>query len=453
MPSRRRVDVVLDSIKRLQRIGATTNLLNLLRKQHPADLAQVLGNLPPLERRSAFTILLDHDGGLAMRAVAELDRDVGAALLVDRPAEQLARLFPEIPPDDAAALIDRLPDELSASVLEHMRQREADDVQQLLEHDDRTAGRIMNPEVFALSEDLSVGNAIKAFQESRSVEMVFYLYVVDAQGHLAGVLSLRRLLLVSPDTTLKEIMTTEPIRTRVDTHQEDVAREVAAYNLLAIPVVDGDNKLAGVITVDDVIDVIKDEATEDMLRLAGVPADESVSTSPLEAWRKRLPWLAINLGTAVLAALVVQRFQATIDQVVALAAFMTIVASMGGNAAIQTLTVIVRGIALGELTWGNSRRALGKEVAVGLLNGVVFGLAGAAIAWSTEGNLYLGGVLALAMAINLLIAAFAGTLIPMVLRALKADPALASAVFITTLTDVLGFFAFLGLATYSLPYL
>ena len=148
-----------------------------------------------------------------------------------------------------------------------------------------------------------------------------------------------------------------------------------------------------------------------------------------------------------------QRFQATIDQVVALAAFMTIVASMGGNAAIQTLTVIVRGIALGELTWANSRRALGKEVAVGILNGVVFGLAGAGIVWSTAGNLYLGGVLALAMAINLLIAAFAGTLIPMLLRALKADPALASAVFITTLTDVLGFFAFLGLATYVLAYL
>ncbi|MCY4638455.1 MAG: magnesium transporter [Acidobacteria bacterium] len=453
MPSRRRVDIVLHSIKRLQRIGATANLVKLLRKQHPADLAQVLGDLSPLERRSAFTTLLDHDSGLAMQAVAELDRDLGVTLLVDRPAEQLARLFAEIPPDDAAALIDRLPGELNASVLEFMRQRETDDVQQLLEHDDRTAGRIMNPEVFALSEDLSVGNAIKAFQESRTVEMVFYLYVIDTQGHLVGVLSLRRLLLVSAETTLKEIMTTEPIRTRADTHQEDVAREVADYNLLAIPVVDGDNKLAGVITVDDVIDVIKDEATEDMLRLAGVPADESVSTSPLEAWRKRLPWLAVNLGTAVLAALVVQRFQATIDQVVALAAFMTIVASMGGNAAIQTLTVIVRGIALGELTWGNSRRALGKEVAVGILNGVVFGLAGAGIAWSTVGNLYLGGVLALAMAINLLIAAFAGTLIPMALRALKADPALASAVFITTLTDVLGFFAFLGLATYALPYL
>ena len=190
-----------------------------------------------------------------------------------------------------------------------------------------------------------------------------------------------------------------------------------------------------------------------MLRLAGVPADESVSTSPFEAWRKRMPWLAVNLVTAVLAALVVQRFQTTIDRVVALAAFMTIVASMGGNAAIQTLAVIVRGIALGELTWGKWWRTLGKEVIVGLANGVAFGLAGAAVAWWTVGNPYFGGVLALAMAINLLVAAFAATLIPITLKALGADPALASAVFITTLTDVLGFFAFLGLATLFLPYL
>ncbi len=453
MPRRRRVDIVLDSVKRLQRIGATANLLNVLRKQHPADLAQVLGDLPPVERRSAFATLIEHDGGMAMRAAAEIDRELGAELLGDRPADELARLFPQLQPDDAAALIDRLPEELSASVLDLMRQREADDVQQLLEHDERTAGRIMNPEVFALPESLSVGGAIAALQGSRNVEMVFYLYVVDEENRLVGVVSLRRLLLVPAETPLRAIMTKEPIRTRVETHQEDAAREVADYNLLAIPVVDADDKLAGVITVDDVIDVIKDEATEDMLRLAGVAADESVSTSPFVAWRKRLPWLAINLATAVLAAMVVQRFQATIDRVVALAAFMTIVASMGGNAAIQTLTVIVRGMALGELTWGSSWRALGKEVVVGLANGVLFGVVGAGVAWWSVGNPYFGGVLALAMVINLLVAAFAATLIPMVLRALRADPALASAVFITTLTDVLGFFAFLGLATFFLPFL
>ena len=451
MPPLRRLDVVLDSVKRLQRIGATANLLNLLQKQHPADLAEVLGDLRPLERRSAFDTLLGHNSRLAMEALSELDREVGAALLVDRPAEVLARLFPELPSDDAAALIDQLPEDLAASVLELMR--ESGEVQHLLGYDDRTAGRIMNPEVFALSEDLTAGEAIQALQGSRDVEMVFYLYVVDERRHLVGVVSLRRLLLVSPETPLKRIMTTELIRARVDTDQEDVAREVADYNLLAIPVVDGENKLAGIITVDDVIDVIKDEATEDILRLAGVSADESVATSPFEAWRKRLPWLAVNLATAALAALVVQRFEATIDRVVALAAFMTIVASMGGNAATQTLTVIVRGIALGELTWGNTWRALRKETLVGLANGMVFGIAGAGIAWWVVGNPYFGAILALAMVINLIVAAFAATLIPIALRALKVDPALASAVFITTLTDVFGFFAFLGLATFFIRYL
>ena len=451
MPPLRRLDVVLDSVKRLQRIGATANLLNLLQKQHPADLAEVLGDLRPLERRSAFDTLLGHNSRLAMEALSELDREVGAALLVDRPAEVLARLFPELPSDDAAALIDQLPEELAASVLELMR--ESGEVQHLLGYDDRTAGRIMNPEVFALSEDLTAGEAIQALPGSRDVEMGCYLYVVDERRHLVGVVSLRRLLLVSPETPLKRIMTTELIRARVDTDQEDVAREVADYNLLAIPVVDGENKLAGIITVDDVIDVIKDEATEDILRLAGVSADESVATSPFEAWRKRLPWLAVNLATAALAALVVQRFEATIDRVVALAAFMTIVASMGGNAATQTLTVIVRGIALGELTWGNSWRALRKETLVGLANGVVFGIAGAGIAWWVVGNPYFGAILALAMVVNLIVAAFAATLIPIALRALKVDPALASAVFITTLTDVFGFFAFLGLATFFIRYL
>jgi magnesium transporter len=283
--------------------------------------------------------------------------------------------------------------------------------------------------------------------------MVFYLYVVDERRHLVGVVSLRQLLLVSPETPLNRIMTVELISARVDTDQEDAAREVANYNLLAIPVVDEENKLVGIITVDDVIDVLKDEATEDILRLAGVAADEHVFTSPMEAWRKRLPWLGINLVTATLAALVVREFQATVEEVVALAAFMTVVASMGGNAATQTLTVIVRGIALGELTWSNSRRVLGKEALVGLGNGVVLGGAGALVAWWIVGNPYIGVILALAMLINLLVAAIAATLIPFALRALKVDPALASSVFITTLTDVFGFFAFLGLATFFLQYL
>ena len=453
MPPQRRIDVVLDSVRRLQRIGATANLVNLLQKQHPADLAEVFASLPDRGRRSVFNTLLGHNSRLAMEALTELDSEIAAAMLVDYPAEELARLLQDLPSDDAAALLGALPDELSAAVLESMRQKESGDVQHLLEYDDQTAGRIMNPNVFALAEDLTAGEAIAALQQSREVEMVFYLYLVDERRHLVGVVSLRRLLLVAPETPLMRIGTTDLVSARVDMDQEEVAEMVASYNLLALPVVDEQNKLVGIITVDDVIDIIKDEATEDIYRMAGMSSDEHVSTSAREAWRKRLPWLGINLLTAILAAFVVRYYQSTIDQVVALAAFMTIVASMGGNAATQTLTVVVRGIALGELAWSNSRKVLWKEALVGLGNGLLLGLVGAGVAWAVVGNPYFGGILALAMVVNLLVAAVAATLIPIALRALKIDPALASAVFITTLTDMFGFFAFLGLATLFLRYL
>jgi magnesium transporter len=283
--------------------------------------------------------------------------------------------------------------------------------------------------------------------------MVFYLYVVDERGHLVGVVSLRRLLLVSPETPLKRIMTADLISARVDMDQEEVARQVAAYNLLAIPVVDEENKLVGSITVDDIIDVIKDEATEDIYRLAGVAGDERAFTPAGESFRKRLPWLGVNLVTAFLAALVVGLFEGTIAKVAAIAMFMPVVAGMGGNAGMQTLTVIVRGIALGELTWTNARKALLKEIAVGVGNGAVLGVVAALIAWMMRENMALGLVLGASMIINMFVAATAGTLVPLGLRAANIDPALASSVFITTLTDICGFFAYLGLATVFAAYL
>ena len=453
MPAPRRIELVLESVRRLMRMGATPNLVNLLQKQHPADLAEVFSELPERERQTAFNTLVERNGRLAMEALSELGPEKGAALLALRSAEDIARLVQEIPSDDAAALIGQLPDELSAVVLDLIRPKPGGGVSELLEYEDKTAGRLMNPNVFALPEDLTAGEAITALQTSRDVEMVFYLYVVDERRHLVGVVSLRRLLLVPPDTPLKRIMTTEVYSARVDTDQEEVARQVASYNLLAIPVVDAENKLVGVITVDDVIDVIKDEATEDVYRLAGVSAEDGVLTPPGESLRRRLPWLGVNLATAFLAATVVGMFEYTISQVVVLAAFMPVVAGMGGNAATQTLAVVVRGLAIGELTWSNARAALQKEALVGLGNGVVLGAVAMLGAWLLEGNLVIGAVLALAMIINMFIAATAGTLIPLGLRALKVDPALASSVFITTLTDVFGFLSFLGLATLFLPYL
>src|ERR671918_242207 len=383
MPQRK-LDVVLDSVRRLQRMGATANLVNLLQKQHPADLAQLFSELGEKDRHTAFTLLAERNSRLAMEALSELGPEGGAALLADRSAEEIARLLHDLPSDDAAAIIDNLPEPLSAAVLELIGKRPGDEVGELLEYDEQTAGRIMTPKVFAFSEDMTAGEAITTLQGARDVEMVFYLYVVDARRHLVGVISLRRLLLVSPETPLKRIMTPDLISVRVETDQEEVARQVASYNLLAIQVVDEENKLVGIVTVDDVIDIIKDEASEDLLRLAGVSGDERIETPVWEALRKRLPWLGINLATAFVAASVVAMFEGTIQQVTALAIFMPIVAGMGGNAATQTLTVIVRGLALGELSWTNARKTLFKEATIGLGNGLVLGLAAAGVAWATR---------------------------------------------------------------------
>src|SRR4051794_32569144 len=451
--AQRRLDVVLDSVRRLIRLGATANLVNLLHKQHPADLAQVFSELGEKDRATAFSLLIERNSKLAMEALSELGPEAGAALLADRSAEEIARLLADLPSDDAAAFIGNLPEELSIAVLGLIEKRPGDEVGELLEYDEQTAGRIMNPKVFALSEDITAGEAIITLQGSRDVEMVFYLYVIDVRRPLVGVISLRRLLLVPPSTPLKRIMTTDLTSVRTDTDQEEVARQVASYNILAIPVVDEENKLVGVITVDDVIDVIKDEATEDVYRLAGVAGDDRVFSSAAESLRKRVPWLEVNLVTAFLAASVVALFERRIQQAPALAVFMPVVAGMGGNAATQTLTVIVRGIALGELTWANTRKALFKEAVVGLGNGFACGLVGALVVWVWKGNAWLGGILGAAMIINMFVAATAGTLIPLSLRALKIDPALASSVFITTLTDVFGFLSWLGLAAIFIKHL
>ena len=335
-----------------------------------------------------------------------------------------------------------------------MRRRESGQVESLLEYGEQTAGRIMNPQVFALSEDLTVGEAITALQSSRDVEMVFYLYVVDARRHLVGVTSLRRLLLVSPETPLKRIMTPEVTSVRVDTDQEEVARQVASYNLLAVPVVDEESKLVGIVTVDDVIDVIKDEATEDLLRLAGVSGDERMATPAWEAIRKRLPWLAVNLGDRVPRRLgrgAVRGHDPAGHGTGRVHAdrrgdgWQCRDADTDGDRARTCAGRVV----VGQRAQGAARR----KPLIGLGNGLALGVIAAGIAWATKSDPMLGLLLGMAMVVNMFVAATAGTLVPLGLKAMKIDPALASSVFITTFTDVVGFASFLGLATIFLRYL
>jgi magnesium transporter len=440
-----RTPLLSETVRKLLARGANVNAFNILNRLHAADVSGILGDLPGELRREAFKTLHQRNLTLASEALSELGPERGAPLLADMSSQEISVLLQELDPDDAAAFVSELPQELQEAILGAMRTKEAAEVEDLLQYPEETAGRIMSPKVFSLPEETTVGDAIRKLQDAGDVEMVFYIYVVDDRGKLSGVVSLRQLLLKRPETKLKDIMVTDVIRVTTDTDQEDVAQLVASYNLLAVPVVDPQNNLVGFITVDDVIDVIKDEATEDIFRLAGVDTDERVFNPTRTSVAKRIPWLVVNLATAFLAALVVSQFEGAIAQFAVLAVFMPIVPSMGGNAGNQALTVMVRGIALGELSWANSRKALLKEVLVGAVNGLATGLLAGLVAFWWKSNPWLGAVLALAMLGNLVVAAVAGTLIPLVLRRMKIDPALASSVFVTTATDVAGFLLFLGL--------
>jgi magnesium transporter len=290
-------------------------------------------------------------------------------------------------------------------------------------------------------------------QLESDVESAFYLYVIDDQDHLRGVVSLRQLLFSRPNTPLKNIMTKDVISVHTETDQEEVARQVADYNLVAIPVVDSESKLAGVITVDDVIDVIDKEATEDIYKMVSLDTTDRIQDSPIKSIKKRLPFLLFSLLTASVAPFVVKYFEGTIKDFVTLAVFMPLVAALGGIAGNQTIAIMVREIAIGQTEWISARKALMKELLVGIGNGLVIGIVVGAASYLLFDNLYLGMVVGVAIILNLFVAALIGTLIPFFLRLLKLDPALGSVNLLTMFTDSIGLFTFLGLSTLFLAYL
>lgn len=442
-----RLNLVLDSVGKLVRRGALSNAANLLSKLRPVDIAHLLKQLPQLEREATFDALVNQEVGKAAGALSEMDRDQAVPLLESLSRDDVSRLLQELPSDDAALLVAQLPEELRDELLGTMKVEQSNDVQELLGFADETAGRIMTPDYFALEEDVTVTEAITALQRrSEEFEMVFYVYVVDSRNHLLGVVSLRQLLLSPPSTPLRKIMIGDVIKVTADTDQEEVARVVATYNLLAVPVVDEEHKLVGIITVDDVIDVIREEATEDLYALAGVDADDRALAPPLNSVRRRLPWLLISLGTALIAVAIVQFYLSTIESWLALAALIPVVAAMGSNAATQTLTVVVRGIGLGEVTWETSRRVVMKEALVGLVNGLAVGLVvcGLMSIWFGVKLAYLLGV---TMVLSMFAGVMLGTSIPVLLKRFRFDPVQASSVVVVTLTDVITFLLYLGLAT------
>ena len=442
-------EVMIKTVEEFLRDKAPKDAVELVASIHPADQAELFWRLDP-ELREAFLALLSAEG--LAHLLEYLDDDQRAVVVEKMPRASLARVLDRIDNDVAADILRTLPPAEGARVLSTMST--ASEVAPLLEHADESAGGIMTRGFVALHGKMTAEHAINYLRLRKpNVEEAYYLYVLDAANRLQGVVSLRELVVAPPDAPIEQIMIRDVIAVGPEKDQEEVARLVQRYRLRALPVVDEERHLLGIATMDDALDVVSEEATEDMYSIIGLPAEESVYDPINVSARRRLPWLLLNLALAFVAAGVVSRFVDTIEQIAALAVFMPIVAGQGGNAGIQTITLVVREIALGQVELKDARRVLVKEISVGLLKGIALGLVVGLIAWIWWNNAWLGLVVGLAILLNLMVAGFWGAIIPLGLRWLRLDPAVAAGVFLTGFTDVLGFFFLLGLATLLLSKL
>ena len=374
----------------------------------------------------------------------ELLPQVFEALSDQRLAEVLSRL--EV--DDMLDLVEGVPEERREAVRQLLPASKRAELRHAELYPADSAGRVITTSFVALDETMTAQEAIDSVRAAGdSAEQILYLYVVDELRHLMGVVPIRRLVSAPPDKPCADLMIAQPISIPPDADQEEAAQLVARYDLLAIPVTDIDGTMLGIITVDDVIDVITEEATEDMYHLAGLSEEDRVFTSARVSIRKRLPWMVLNLITTFIAGFVVFQFQETISQLVILAAFLPVVGGMGGNGGIQTLTVITRSIALGEIEFSSGLRAIGKEMAVGFVIGTAAGVLSGLIAYAWDGNPAMGIVRLFSMMATMTIAGLLGAAVPLALNALRQDPALGAGVIVTFATDALGFLIFLGIAT------
>ena len=430
-------------------------VFNFLTKDlHPADIADMIGLLREEERGA----LIELQGGmLPPDVLAELDDDLREEIVEAMAPQKVAEAVAELDTDDAAFVLEDLDEEKQAEILAEVPLEDRLALRAALEYEEDSAGRLMQREFFASPAYWTVGQIIDRLRGVEDLPDRFYeVFVVDPSFKPVGAVPLSTLLKSPRDTVIRDIMTDRDMRQiPLTMDQEEVAYLFEQYNLISAPVVDAGARLVGMITVDDVMEMIREETQEDMLALAGVEADTGLSDTVLETVRSRFSWLAVNLGTAILASLVIALFDAAIGQVVALAVLMPIVASMGGNAGTQTLTVVVRSMATKDLTATNAARIVLREALAGFVNGVIFALimgtlAGLWYALSGWGDpaeaIRLGAVVGVAMVINLFAAGLAGILVPIGLQRAGADPAVSSSVFVTTVTDIVGFFVFLGLA-------
>ena len=444
--------ILISSARKFINTGALSRLWNLVKNFHAADISSLMDHLIFRDKLILFNVILEKDMEKTGEVLSEIDPEDAASIIKELQLEQITELFQIVPSDDVASILDILPDDFKESILNAMEEKPSEDIKGLLHYEEETAGRIMSPEFYALDHNTNVSDAKTAMQLEGDVESAFYLYAVDDENRLVGVVSLRQLLFAPPNTPLRDIMVKDVISVHPETDQEEVARYVADYNFVAIPVVDSESTLIGVVTVDDIIDVIDKEATEDIYKMVSLDTTDRIQDSAFKSIKKRLPFLMFSLITASLAPFVVNHFKATIKEFVTLAVFLPLVMALGGIAGNQTIAIIVREIAIGQADWLTARKALLKELLVGIGNGIIIGSILAAASYLLIQNPYLGLILGLAIIINLFIAALVGTLIPLFLKLIKLDPALGSVNLLTMCTDTIGVLSFLGLGTIFLKF-
>ena len=447
-----KMQVLQGTVSKLLRRGANSNLKKALGKIHPADIAHLFRYFDLKDQKKLLGLVPELEQAADVFSEIEADSQAKLAELLEK--DFLISVVQLMADDDSAELIRSLPEDLAEEILTALHDDHSEDVEQLLGYEEDTAGGIMSTDVFSLGQDLTVKQAIETLQDAEEYEMVFYLYIVDEHNHLVGVLSLRQLLTVPPSTALADLMTTDVLRVRTDMDQEDVAELVAKYNILAIPVVDEHGKLMGLITVDDVIDVMRDEATEDILRMAGTSEEELLyGYKSFQVARLRLPWLLTTLVGGVVTGTLMWYYKATLEQVIMLISFIPVITGMGGNVGGQTSTIIVRGFATGRIDFSMLRQIFFKELRVGLIMGTTCGLVIALVAFVWHQNLFLGLVVGLAMVIAISVAACMGVLVTAFFKKVGIDPAIASSPFVQTINDITGILIYFTTATLFLQQL
>jgi len=424
------------------RLGPVRRLVNTL---SPAEIGNLLESLPPAKRVVVWGLVDPEDDGEVLVHVGD---EVRESLLADMDTDEIVAAVEDLDIDDLADLVEDLPDTVIDEVLKSMDRENRERLEQVLSYPEDTAGRLMNPDVVTVRADTTIDVVLRYLRlRGELPEHTDHLYVVSRRHQYLGRIALAALLTHEPGTPINRLIDDEQPALGVEESANDIARQFTDHDWISAPVVDDNNILLGRITIDDIVDIIREQAEHQALSAAGLDEDDDLFSPVRRAFKRRILWLGINLGTAFLAAGVIGRFEGAIEQIVALAILMPIVAGMGGNAGIQVLALMIRGLALGQIGASNVGVLLRKELSIALINGLTLGLALGAVVWLWFQDLALSLVIGSALTINLLFAATAGVLVPLTLKRLGFDPALSGGVILTTVTDTMGFLAFLGLAT------